>query len=134
MGADLPLILVKINVKSDFQSKVEPIPAVDSIPLWIRIQGIPIPTLFTLIPTPIPSPAKNGIITALVISLVISKNWLPTMKAEKCENCLNKMSLTCCRWASLSTPGTGSPLSHSGWENSIFSLLALWGTKNWPPV
>ena len=65
MGADLPLILVKINVKSDFQSKVEPIPAVDSIPLWIRIQGIPIPTLFTLIPTPIPSPAKNGIITAL---------------------------------------------------------------------
>ena len=66
MGADLPLILVKINVKSDFQSKVEPIPAVDSIPLWIRIQGIPIPTLFTLIPTPIPSPAKNGIITALV--------------------------------------------------------------------
>ena len=68
MGADLPLILVKINVKSDFQSKVEPILAVDSIPLWIRIQGIPIPTLFTLIPTPIPSPAKNGIITALVSS------------------------------------------------------------------
>ena len=62
----MPLILVKINVKSDFQSKVEPIPAVDSIPLWIRIQGIPIPTLFTLIPTPIPSPAKNGIITALI--------------------------------------------------------------------
>ena len=66
MGADLPLLLVKINVKSDFQSNVEPIPAVDSIPLWIRIQGIPIPTLFTLIPTPIPSPAKKGIITALV--------------------------------------------------------------------
>ena len=62
----MPLILVKINVKSDFQSNVEPIPAVDSIPLWIRIQGIPIPTLFTLIPTPIPSPAKNGIITALM--------------------------------------------------------------------
>ena len=65
MGADLPLLLVKINVKSDFQSNVEPIPAVDSILLWIRIQGIPITTLFTLIPTPIPSPAKNGIITAL---------------------------------------------------------------------
>ena len=69
MGADLPLILVKINVKSDFQSNVEPIPAVDSIPLWIRIQGIPIPTLFTLIPTPILRPAKNGIITALELSL-----------------------------------------------------------------
>ena len=75
MGADLPLILVKINVKSDFQSKVEPIPAVDSIPLWIRIHGIPIPTLFTLIPTPIPSPAKNGIITALI--QMSSGNWNP---------------------------------------------------------
>ena len=78
MGADLPLILVKINVKSDFQSKVEPIPAVDSIPLWIRIQGIPIPTLFTLIPTPIPSPAKNGIITALspAINHGLSRHWV----------------------------------------------------------
>ena len=73
MGADSPRILVKINVKSDFQSKVEPIPAVDSIPLWIRIQGIPIPTLFTLIPTQIPSPAKNGIITALAAGCSLAR-------------------------------------------------------------
>ena len=68
----MPLILIKIIVKSDFQSKVEPIPAVDSIPLWIWIHGIPIPTLFTVIPAPIPSPAKNGIITALLETLLIA--------------------------------------------------------------
>ena len=37
------------------------------------------------------------------------------------------------KWSSLNAPGTKNPLSHGGWKNSLFPLLALWGNKNWPP-
>ena len=38
-------------------------------------------------------------------------------------------------WPSLNVPGTETPLCHSllELEISLFSLLALWGNKNWPP-
>ena len=45
---------------------MEPIPALESIPLWNRFHAIPIPVLLLTIPTPVPIPEKNGIITPLV--------------------------------------------------------------------
>ena len=45
---------------------MEPIPALESIPLWNRFHAIPIPVLLIAIPTPVPIPEKNGIITPLV--------------------------------------------------------------------
>ena len=47
----------------------EPIPALESIPLWNRFHAIPIPVLLLTIPTPVPIPEKNGIITPLVRTL-----------------------------------------------------------------
>ena len=48
---------------------------------------------------------------------------------------MNKLGLKGCKWSSLNAPGTHTPLSHSVLELhfSLFSLLALWGNKNWPP-
>ena len=45
------------------------------------------------------------------------------------------MGLKGCKWANLNAPGTQNPLSHPflELEFSLFSLLALWGNKNWPP-
>ena len=64
-----------------------------------------------------------------------NKNWPPSMKGEIFENCLNKSSFKGCKWSIFNAPGTQTPLSHSvlKLQFSLFSLLALWGNKNWPP-
>ena len=45
------------------------------------------------------------------------------------------MGLKGCKWSSLNPPGTQTPLSHLvlKLDFSLFSLLALWGNKKWPP-
>ena len=48
---------------------MDPIPALESIPLWNQFHAIPIPVLLIAIPTPVPIPEKNGIITPLVVSI-----------------------------------------------------------------
>ena len=55
-------------------------------------------------------------------------------KGEKIENFRNKMGLKGCKWFSLNAPGTQTPLCHSilDLDYSLFSLLDLWGNKNWP--
>ena len=59
------------------------------------------------------------------------KNWFimggcrARGKAEKVESFWNKISLSGCKWSSLNAPGTESPVSHSGWENFIFSFSAF---------
>ena len=70
-----------------------------------------------------------------LLALWGDKNWPPSIKREQIENCRNKMGLKGCNWSSLNVPGTQTPLSHSvlGLDFSPFSLLALWGNKNWPP-
>ena len=45
---------------------------------------------------------------------------LSSMKVKKLENLENKIGLTGCKWSSLNAIGTETPLSCSGWENSIF--------------
>ena len=51
------------------------------------------------------------------------------------ETFQNKMGLKCCIWSSLNAPGTENPLCHPflGLGEFRFSLLAVWGNKNWPP-
>ena len=70
-----------------------------------------------------------------LLALWGNKNWPPSIKMREIENCQNKMGLKGCKWSSLNAPGTHTPLSHSILEldSSLFSLLALWGNKNWPP-
>ena len=70
-----------------------------------------------------------------VLALWGNKNWPTSIKVIQIENCHNKMGLKGCKWSSLNAPGTQSPLSHSvlELEISLFSVLALWGNKNWPP-
>jgi len=46
---------------------MDPDLGVDPDPRWIRIQAIPIPALLDAIPDPDPDPAKNGILTPLVL-------------------------------------------------------------------
>ena len=69
-------------------------------------------------------------------SLWGNKNWLPSMKEKKLKNFWDKSSLTGCKWSSLNAPGTESPLSYLGWENSIFSFSAFLSldNKNWIPT
>ena len=45
--------------------KKEPIPSVDPIPAWIRIQVIPTPALMDMVPAPDLDPLKSGIVTPL---------------------------------------------------------------------
>ena len=70
-----------------------------------------------------------------LLALWGNKNWPPSMKVKQIENCQNKMGLKWCKWFSLNAPGTQTPLSHSVLELdiSLFSQLALWGNKKWPP-
>ena len=49
------------------------------------------------------------------------------MRVKELENVQNKSGLKGCKWSSLNAPGTENPLSHSGWENSLFSFS--WGIK-----
>ena len=76
---------------------------------------------------------KNSLFSLL--ALWGSKNWPPSIKIKQIENCQIKIGLKGCKWSSLNAPGTQAPLSHSllEWDFSLFSLLALWGNKNWPP-
>ena len=70
------------------------------------------------------------------LALWANKNWPPSMKVQQMENFKNIMGLKGYKkWSSLNAPGTEIPLSHSVLELdfSLFSLLALWGNKNWPP-
>ena len=46
-------------------------------------------------------------------------NGLPSKKVKKFEKFQNKMGLKGCKCSSWKVPGTESPVSHSGWENSI---------------
>ena len=64
-----------------------------------------------------------------------NKNWPPSIKVEKLENFRNKMGFRGCKWSILNAPGTQTPLSHPIFklEEILFSILALWGNKNWPP-
>ena len=48
-----------------FISKKEPIPMVDPIPAWIRIQAIPTPAVWVTIPGPDPDLLKSGFVTPL---------------------------------------------------------------------
>ena len=48
--------------------------------------------------------------------------------SQKFEKIQKKLCLTGCKWSSLDAPGTESPLTHSGWENSI-SSFSSWGNK-----
>ena len=70
-----------------------------------------------------------------LLALWGNKNWPPSMKMEKVKNCRNKMGLKGCKWSSLNAAGTQTPLCHSILELrfSLFSVLALWGNKKWPP-
>ena len=70
-----------------------------------------------------------------LLALWGNKNRPPSIKVKQIENFQNKMGLKGCNWSSLKAPGTQPPLSHSVLELdfSLFSLLALWGNKNWPP-
>ena len=70
-----------------------------------------------------------------LLALWGNKNWPPSIKMRDIKIFHNKMGLKGCKWPSLNAPGTQTPLSHSflEFEISIFSLLALWGNKNWPP-
>ena len=52
---------------------------VDPDPRWIRIHVIPILALVDVIPDPDPDPAKNGIVTPLIINHQHSAK--PTQKA-----------------------------------------------------
>ena len=72
-----------------------------------------------------------------LLALWGNKKWPPSIKVKQIENFQNKMGLKGCKWSSLNAPGTQTPLSHSVLELHpsllLFSLLALWGNKNWPP-
>ena len=50
---------------------------------------------------------------------------LSSMKVKMLKNLENRIVLTGCKWSSLNTPGTQSPVSHSGWEISIFPFSAF---------
>ena len=70
-----------------------------------------------------------------LLALWGNKNWPFTMKMQQIENCQNKTGLKGCTWSPLNAQGTQTPQSHSVLELdiSLFSQLALWGNKNWPP-
>ena len=57
------------------------------------------------------------------------------MKTAKLENCLDKISLTGCKWSSLNAPSTETSVSHSLLSESLFSFSApLSGEiRNWTP-
>ena len=60
-----------------------------------------------------------------LLALWGNKNWLPSMKVKKLEKFQNKMGLKSCKWSSLNAPDTQTPVSHPGWEKSIFPFSAL---------
>ena len=70
-----------------------------------------------------------------VLALRGNNNWPPSIKVKQIEIFQVKMRLKGCKWSSLNVPGTQIPLSHFfwSWEISLFSVLALWGNKNWLP-
>ena len=70
-----------------------------------------------------------------LFALMGNKNWPPSIKMKQIENYKNKMGLKGCKWSSLNAPGTQTCVSHSVLELDflLFSLLALWGNKKWPP-
>ena len=70
-----------------------------------------------------------------LLALWGNKNWPPSITMREIENFHNKMGLKGCKWPSLNSPRTHTPLSHSFLELEIFlfSLLALLGNKKWPP-
>ena len=56
-------------------------------------------------------------------------SYIFSLWSQKFEKIQNKMGSTGCKWSSLDAPGTESPLSHSGWENSISSFS--WSHPYW---
>ena len=54
-------------------------------------------------------------------------SYIFSLWSQKFEKIQDKLCLIGCKWSSLDAPGTESPLSHSGWENSISSFS--WGNK-----
>ena len=77
---------------------------------------------------------KLGDFPFLISSLGSNKNWPPNTKVKKIEIFQNKMGLKGCIWSSFNAIGTQTPclIHFRNWDNSIFSLLALWGNKNCP--
>ena len=75
---------------------------------------------------------KNSLFS--VLALWGNKNWPPTMKAKKLDDCKNKSGLRACKWSSLNAPGTQTPLSWPFMKLQEFPFLSKkWGNKNWPP-
>ena len=71
----------------------------------------------------------------LLLALWGNKNWLPSMKVKKVENCQSKIGSKGCKGSSLNAPGTQSPLSHPILKlgEIPFLIIGPWGNKNWPP-
>ena len=70
---------------------------------------------------------KWNSLSSVSAALWANKNWTPSMKVKQIKDCINNNGLKGCKWSSLKVPGTETPVSHSGWENSIFSFS--WGNK-----
>ena len=70
-----------------------------------------------------------------LLALWGNKKWSPSMKVQQMENSKKKMASKGCNYSSSIALGTQTPLSHLLLELacSLFSLLVLWGNKNWPP-
>ena len=63
-----------------------------------------------------------------LLALWGNKNWLPSMKVKKLENFQDKDGSKDCKWSSLNSPGTETPLSHSLLELGEFPF-SIWGNK-----
>ena len=63
----------------------------------------------------------------------IHNPWLPSMNVKMFEKLQNKIGTKGCKWSSLNATGTETIIHIGSWENSPFSLLALWGNKNGLP-
>ena len=81
-----------------------------------------------------PSSRRSGR-SPWILSKCVTKTRLGVRPFRAIENCQDKMGLNGWKWSSLNAPGTHTPLSHSILEldSSLFSLLAHWANKNWPP-
>ena len=66
---------------------------------------------------------KNSLFS--VLALWGNKNWPPSMKVKKLENCGNKSGLTGCKWSSLNAQGTQTSLSIPFLELGEFPFLII---------